>query len=354
MTMIEKNPTPEDGLAKTKSRLRSTAAGASSLADSTAEAEFSAALTVGEALKKVRTQQKVQLRTISDSLRIRLEYLEAIENGHFKKLPGTTYGIGFVRSYAEYLGLEAQPYIDKFKLENNQPIGGSTKVSQSSSINLAEIFQSIDRKVIIVVVIIAAGLLGWLFFSGGEQSATRVNEVPSKMTDSLANTPEGATPPPVTPLAIVPTDRTKAAGVTTAPPTLPPATVVSPSAPTPAPQAGVKTPTRVPAAPAAKPIDPPPIKTANPAPLFKPRSAETPPAISPAPAKPAAPAAQAPAVQTPAAQNKATPPAVVGVPPARPVTPVAPVAPAAPVAPMSLKPPAGPPGSVTLLATDKP
>ena len=58
---------------------------------------------IAQLLKQTRERYGQSLRDVSANLRIRLAYLQAIENGRFRELPGPTYAVGFVRSYAEYL-----------------------------------------------------------------------------------------------------------------------------------------------------------------------------------------------------------------------------------------------------------
>lgn len=73
--------------------------------------------TVGEELRAARLRLGEDLRTVASSLRIRKEHLEALETGDFANLPGRTYAIGFVRSYAEYLGLDGAAAVARFKDE---------------------------------------------------------------------------------------------------------------------------------------------------------------------------------------------------------------------------------------------
>ena len=54
----------------------------------------------GEALQEARHKSKQSLSQISSLLRIRHDYLKAIENGTPDDIPGTTYAIGFIKSYS--------------------------------------------------------------------------------------------------------------------------------------------------------------------------------------------------------------------------------------------------------------
>lgn len=72
---------------------------------------------VSEVLLRAREDYGQDLRSVSDSLRIRYIYLLAIEEGRFDDLPGATYAVGFVRTYADYLGLDSQEIVRRFKEE---------------------------------------------------------------------------------------------------------------------------------------------------------------------------------------------------------------------------------------------
>ena len=73
--------------------------------------------TVGQDLRAARLRRGEDLATVSRALKIRKDHLEAVEEDDLTRLPGKTYAIGFVRSYAGYLGLEATQMVERFKLE---------------------------------------------------------------------------------------------------------------------------------------------------------------------------------------------------------------------------------------------
>jgi cytoskeleton protein RodZ len=73
--------------------------------------------TVGQDLRAARLRLGDDLATVSSSLKIRKDHLEALEEDRLENLPGRTYAIGFVRSYATYLGLDANEFLERFKQE---------------------------------------------------------------------------------------------------------------------------------------------------------------------------------------------------------------------------------------------
>lgn len=87
------------------------------------------AQTVGEILRHARTKQGKTLRVVAEALCIRTTYLEAIENMDLKNIPEPPYGIGFIRSYAEYLGLNGERIISSYK----QTLHGITEQNKQVS-----------------------------------------------------------------------------------------------------------------------------------------------------------------------------------------------------------------------------
>lgn len=79
---------------------------------------FYTELPVGEILRRSREYYKKTIPEISSVLRIRNSQVEAIESGDIDDLPGRVYAIGFVRSYAEYLGLDSDQVVELFKIQH--------------------------------------------------------------------------------------------------------------------------------------------------------------------------------------------------------------------------------------------
>jgi cytoskeleton protein RodZ len=73
--------------------------------------------TVGQDLRAARLRRGDDLASVSRALKIRKDHLEALEEDRFEQLPGRAYAIGFVRSYADYLGIDPVQSVERFKLE---------------------------------------------------------------------------------------------------------------------------------------------------------------------------------------------------------------------------------------------
>jgi hypothetical protein len=69
---------------------------------------------IGNSLREARMRQGLDFPEIEQGTKIRGKYLRALEEEQFDVLPAQTYVKGFLRSYAEYLGLDGQLYVDEY------------------------------------------------------------------------------------------------------------------------------------------------------------------------------------------------------------------------------------------------
>ena len=69
---------------------------------------------IGTSLKEARLRKGLDLATASEATKIRARHLQALEDEQFDVLPGQTYVRGFLKTYADYLGLDGQLYVDEY------------------------------------------------------------------------------------------------------------------------------------------------------------------------------------------------------------------------------------------------
>jgi cytoskeletal protein RodZ len=62
-------------------------------------------------------RQKIDIAEVEAATKIRAKYLRALENEEFSLLPGNTFVKTFMRTYAEYLGLDAQLLIEEYRVD---------------------------------------------------------------------------------------------------------------------------------------------------------------------------------------------------------------------------------------------
>ncbi len=69
---------------------------------------------IGSSLREARLRQGLEFPELEHATKIRGKYLRALEDEQFDLLPAQTYVKGFLRGYAEYLGLDGQLYVDEY------------------------------------------------------------------------------------------------------------------------------------------------------------------------------------------------------------------------------------------------
>lgn len=69
---------------------------------------------IGSSLREARLRQAVELPEAEAATKIRAKYLRALEDEQFEVLPAQTYVKGFLRAYADFLGLDGQLYVDEY------------------------------------------------------------------------------------------------------------------------------------------------------------------------------------------------------------------------------------------------
>jgi cytoskeletal protein RodZ len=78
---------------------------------------------IGVTLREARNRRKVDLSEVEAAIKIRVRYLQAIENEEWDALPGGAYTRGFIRTYAFYLGLDGERLADDYR-RSTAPVGG--------------------------------------------------------------------------------------------------------------------------------------------------------------------------------------------------------------------------------------
>lgn len=72
---------------------------------------------VGDKLKEERKKKGLTLEQVAKATKIRVNFIQAMEEGEYEKLPGISYAHGFVKNYLEFLELPVQEYLARFRRE---------------------------------------------------------------------------------------------------------------------------------------------------------------------------------------------------------------------------------------------
>jgi cytoskeletal protein RodZ len=193
---------------------------------------------VSDLLRSRRLSLGYELSEIALALRIRLAYLEAIEEGRFNDLPGATYANGFLRTYAEHLGLDPQLVLRRFKEETSGGLTAKPELYLPKPVPESRIPGG--ALLLLAVVLAGSAYGGWYYInSTGRELVDFVPELPDRLASALNIAPSAPAPGlvvPVTPTEpppsavasartpVAPSSSPPPSAVAAAPPAHPPAT----------------------------------------------------------------------------------------------------------------------------------
>ncbi len=214
---------------------------------------------VGMELRTARERLGWDLPAVAAGLRIKQAYLTAIEEGRLADLPGNTYAIGFLRTYAGALGLDPDEVSRRFRAETAE-VNRKTELTFPAPV--PERGVPAGAVALVGVVLAIGAYVGWYHFTASDRQAARVvPEVPARLA-ATAPSPQVASvlPGPTPPMTSRPAESAPAAAPAAAPePAAPPLSDVPPTqaaaampAPASAPSAAPVTTAAAKSAPASK------------------------------------------------------------------------------------------------------
>lgn len=156
---------------------------------------------VGADLRAARLRRGEDVRSIAQALRIRRDQLEALEEGRHADLPARAYAVGFVRSYAEYLGLDSRHVVERYKAELDHVEANAADLHFPDA---AEERRLPKGTALVIALVVAAGAYGgWLLTKSTDEMMTARTGVssmpapvaePEKFSGSRGDSASAATP----------------------------------------------------------------------------------------------------------------------------------------------------------------
>ncbi len=120
---------------------------------------------IGRDLRSARLERGEDLYDIADILRIRPVYLEALEAGDTAVMPGRPYVLGFLKSYADYLGLDGQALAQDFKGAQPGAVPPAALVYRTPAEEKARPTKALAALSIVCAVLVYGG---WHAYSSGQ------------------------------------------------------------------------------------------------------------------------------------------------------------------------------------------
>jgi hypothetical protein len=132
---------------------------------------------IGNSLREARLRQHLDFPELEQATKIRARYLRALEDEEFDTLPAETYVKGFLRAYAEYLGLDGQLYVDEYNsryvVGEDEPVA---RPRRSTAARRPE--RHVDPRIVVltlvgIVAVVVLFILAWKF--GGSNNGHIAN-----------------------------------------------------------------------------------------------------------------------------------------------------------------------------------
>ena len=151
---------------------------------------------IGSSLRDARVRQGLDLAQIEADTKIRAKYLRALEDERFDLLPAETYVKGFLRAYAERVGLDGQLYVDEYNSRFSlaeEPVFATRQRHRSRHrrVESHAVLIALAGIVAVTVLVIAAWQLGDSDATGPSTQPSEI--VGSSAVESVAEPPPAAT-----------------------------------------------------------------------------------------------------------------------------------------------------------------
>jgi transcriptional regulator with XRE-family HTH domain len=145
---------------------------------------------IGSSLREARTRRGIAMSDVERETHIRSRYLIALEEDRFDDLPGPAYAKGFLRTYAEFLGLEGQRFVDEY----NSRFAPDEEPAGAPPVRIQRPRRLPGRLVLAIpIAAVLVGLIAWQTTRGGGSTHKA-----SQRSSPPPTAPSVSSPPPPT------------------------------------------------------------------------------------------------------------------------------------------------------------
>ncbi|MDX6520478.1 MAG: cytoskeleton protein RodZ [Gaiellales bacterium] len=148
---------------------------------------------IGTALREARERQGLTFSQIEEGTKIRARYIRALEDEAFGVLPGTTYTKGFLRAYADYLGLDGHLFIDEFNSRYHDPRNEDDGAIYPKTNSRPRGRQQRRDTNIVLIVLAAIVVIASMVFLGFNSAGPANVPIPPPTSSSTTSTGGGST-----------------------------------------------------------------------------------------------------------------------------------------------------------------
>lgn len=140
------------------------------------KAEINQALSVGATLCQARREQGLSEKDVADRLHITMHYVKALETGSYDKLPGAVFAKGYIKSYAQLLGLDSAALLAAYEADQVE-----CQVSQGQPA-AQEVRRDRNRPFVIASVVLFIGVFAslWIVSQWGDEVPVPSAQAPAE------------------------------------------------------------------------------------------------------------------------------------------------------------------------------
>lgn len=146
-------------------------------------------------LRAARLEQGLRLDDVAAAIRIRPGYLEALEDGRYADLPGAAYVSGFIRGYAEYLGLDPEEMARRYRVEAAAPKNPQSALNFPQPVSPGSRFPG--GMLLALCLTLAGSVYGAYYYmttQGGATAVAAAPPLPERLATELGIAAETPTP----------------------------------------------------------------------------------------------------------------------------------------------------------------
>jgi len=140
--------------------------------------------TLGERLKMLRKRRHLSLDQAEEKTKVRRRFLEALEGGDYAVLPADVYTMGFLVKYAEFLGARKEDLLEEYRRERGS-VSSIRSLTPKTALQEKRFILTPKLIILGLVVLIFAGIIGYIFYSVENFTSAPNLEISSPSTESV-------------------------------------------------------------------------------------------------------------------------------------------------------------------------
>jgi cytoskeleton protein RodZ len=143
---------------------------------------------IGPSLREARERRGLSYSDVEIGTKVRSRYIKALEDERFDILPGPTYTKGFLRAYADFLGLDGNLYIDEFNSRHHDPRRDPEREIYPRSKARSQHRQRRESNIVLIALAAIVAISSLVFLAWDNSQPSAQLPIPPASTNTTGNT----------------------------------------------------------------------------------------------------------------------------------------------------------------------